>query len=976
MYKKTLLSLAVASSVGLTGCLDDSSVGGNANPDYKIENENFSGKTWPLFNPATSEVPLPNDFIFDSEAGDGTFAVADTQPPVTTALNSLSGASTVAPAVIQFNGQIDADTVVLGETIFVVAVNYASGDPVQALSLGAPPSDGTALTDTEIRPDVENLDGQSAIRLLPLKPLDPRQRYVVGITKGVKDVNGEPIVASPSYSSLTNPDEALVSDALAPIRGLINGFWEPKLAETTGTNPNDFAMTYSFTTSNDEKVLEYIAEPGIWFADQLETFVGVSTSRQVTGAARFLGGDELTVDGGWDINGDGSVTAADFDVNEDGNLTAVDFDFDGNGELGYADINLAIQGDQQKGIPGAFPSFPSAGLKASLSPIFDNPPNGDPKGCAGLTNVAAMKCAGNALASQFEGLLPDISDGGISFDSAKEVGKVSLAASTVLQKLTANQDTPMPSGVVAAQGSIELPYYLGTSKSKVQSVNWEADAGLAAGLNAAFEPLGLSIPQADPSVSKAVNYIFPFPKERQVVDAPVLALYPDTGTIKGVVMYQHGITTDRSAALTFGTALAGYGYAVIAIDQPLHGVTPFSTDDQEATAVQLLVSGGVAKEAAQQLAPAVVAGDQQTVATAIEANTDQNQTEANATAAALISTVSRAGSTVPGLANSGNERHFNLFANAQGQIQSMTFDTSNAVGAGESGSLYINLNNFLAARDNNRQSALDQMTLRASLEGLELPAAGMGSTLETLDTDFASDGTPPEHSVFFAGHSLGTITGTPYISSVNQNSLNIAADASGNPTGSALPIASVNNDIAAASMLTPGGGVVRLLENSPTFAPQILLGLQQNGIEQGSASFETFMNVFQHAIDSADPVNFTDNSGLRTTTQLLSMVEGDSVIPNAADADVWGDGNGPLNRTVPADESAAPVPVTVNSFPAPLAGSLPLTQAFGTGITDGQNSPLFSTYSSGSHSTPVSASPASVFVQMVLETDATFNPQN
>ncbi|WP_143512673.1 hypothetical protein [Vreelandella utahensis] len=63
----------------------------------------------------TSELPLPNDLIFDSEAGDGSFAVdigpADEGNPVLEALNNLSGASTVAPAVVRFNGEIDASTV-------------------------------------------------------------------------------------------------------------------------------------------------------------------------------------------------------------------------------------------------------------------------------------------------------------------------------------------------------------------------------------------------------------------------------------------------------------------------------------------------------------------------------------------------------------------------------------------------------------------------------------------------------------------------------------------------------------------------------------------------------------------------------------------------------------------------------------------------------------------------------------------------
>ncbi len=81
MFKKTLISLAVASSLGLTGCFDSADSGGNANPEYLITNPDFTGKTWPLFNPVTAELPLPNDLIFDRAQGDGTFGVADSSPP-------------------------------------------------------------------------------------------------------------------------------------------------------------------------------------------------------------------------------------------------------------------------------------------------------------------------------------------------------------------------------------------------------------------------------------------------------------------------------------------------------------------------------------------------------------------------------------------------------------------------------------------------------------------------------------------------------------------------------------------------------------------------------------------------------------------------------------------------------------------------------------------------------------------------------
>ena len=100
MFKKTLISLAVASSLGLTGCFESGETGANANPDYKISNPDIDGKTWPLFNPVTGELPIPNDLIFQGDdletvgvnEADGTFSVANTKPPVTAALNRLSGA--------------------------------------------------------------------------------------------------------------------------------------------------------------------------------------------------------------------------------------------------------------------------------------------------------------------------------------------------------------------------------------------------------------------------------------------------------------------------------------------------------------------------------------------------------------------------------------------------------------------------------------------------------------------------------------------------------------------------------------------------------------------------------------------------------------------------------------------------------------------------------------------------------------------
>ncbi|WP_165854941.1 Ig-like domain-containing protein [Marinobacter sp. JSM 1782161] len=901
MLRKTLISLAVASSVGLTGCLDDGSSDKNANPDYQISNPDRDGKTWPIFNPITSELPIPNDLIFDSDQGDGTFGVSDSSPPVTTALNELSGASTVAPAVIQLNGQVDPATVNAG-TVFLLQLEYASGDPVQGLSNGEPP---TVAGAANVRADVETLDGTSAIRILPLEPLEPRKRYIAVVTKDVKDLNGDSILASPSYENLTDETQPLGNSALAAVRTLINSLWEPSIEGALGLTDDQIALSYSFTTSNDEKVLQYIAEPGAWFADQVETFVKVSAASSA-------------VEGG---------------------------------ASSYSDVNTAVTGAVT-----LFPNIPTddgSTIADKLATLFGS---GAP--CEGETGESAIDCAGVALASNFINVLPTPVTGVNRFPTditlsatGTPVGLVSALAAQVTGS----------DGVLAAQGTVELPYYLGTTASTVATDSWQADSGIAAGLNSAFASIGLSLPQADSSVSTAVNYIFPFPEQTDTVDVPVLALYPASGTINGVVLYQHGITTDRSAALTFGTALAAGGYAVFAIDQPLHGVAAFTDAEQQALSDQLLTGAGLSVNdtnrsalLASQLSSGLLQQLIDAGCTGLSSDTDTAKLQViggacagtSATAAddmaglvSIENTAQNAGSTIPGLAPMvGNERHFGLYAAAPSTPAAIDYDA----GVGDSGSLYINLTSFLTTRDNNRQSAVDQMNLRASIPGLELPDTD-GSTLATI-------GAAP--SVYFAGHSLGTITGTPFLASVNANQLDATlVDGSG-----ATLVPSTFNDINAASLLTPGGGIVRLLENSPTFAPQILLGLQNSaGLAQGDADLETYFNVFQATVDTADPVNFVDNFAAPNTI-LLSQINGDTVIPNAADDAQWG--IPALEGTFETEANGTTVNVTVDSFNAPLAGTQPLT----LGLTN------ITTYDEGSHGTPVSADVPATFGQMVTET--------
>ena len=906
MYKKTLLSLAVASSITLTGCIQSGDDEVAVNPDATSAT-NPAGSVWPIFDPATGALPLPNDLLFSSGPGDGTFGVLDgnglpdRSSPITAALNDLSGASTVAPAVISFNGQLSelaGEAPAYLQNVFLLELDYASGDPVLGLGLGEAPSGVSLVMDATVQ--TVQLDGEAAIRILPTAPLNPFKRYIAVVTNEIRDVNGDQVFQSPAYKFLTR--EKTVTGALGPVQSLINRVWEPVVVgffnadgsvnaqraslELPPLDASNIALSYSFTTSNDEKVLSYILDPTAYLVDTIR------------GQARIAG---------IRAGGPGSSTAA--------------------ADAGEA----AFIADS----PAPSIALAAAGAAAAID---DNLPEG--------TEFPVPKGRGETA----------------TFGDPQDVALLSALAGNFVDY----------GQVDAYQGTITTPYYLGVPTTRggsdaegaiIHDQAWQADATIA---SVASTVLGLESPlaQADPSVSTVVNYRFALPDLVEELDIPILVLRPEGHTAGDpTIIYQHGITTDRSTAITFGSALANAtGAAVVAIDHPVHGVAPFSAEDQQELALTLLAAGGIVAEpaldsndepiipgATQATIDAVVGGTfkvgallqiqaglddadpggapnlgitdptnptqiQNAINTVLSGALDGSAPTAKPSlvgAIGLENAVANAGSTVPGIAKTTVERHFDYTASAASRPTAMT-DTS-----GASGSLFINLGNFTNTRDKTRQSILDLVNLRMSLGEIDL---------DDDDTDDLNGS-----DVYFVGHSLGTIVGLPFVAIVNESETSV-------------------DDIVAASMLTPGGGIVRLLENSPSFAPRILGGLSALGLNQGDANLELFLNVNQAAVDSADPVNFADNLVSSSSRISLQQVNGDLVIPNSDDETYAGDN-----------------PFVDNAFDAPLAGSEPLatllgatnvnnaneTENFGpfTGVP--MNSATVTRYLAGTHGTPV-----------------------
>ena len=124
-------------------------------------------------------------------------------------------------------------------------------------------------------------------------------------------------------------------------------------------------------------------------------------------------------------------------------------------------------------------------------------------------------------------------------------------------------------------GVVDLPYYLGVPSATKPTAPltdfWTAAPG---GYVPPFDGLGLN------PTSTNVTVANPFPVKTADQKAPMLVTVPNasSGQVKPaagwpVVIFQHGITGNRTQALALADAMAAIGYAVVSIDKPLHGLT-------------------------------------------------------------------------------------------------------------------------------------------------------------------------------------------------------------------------------------------------------------------------------------------------------------------------------------------------------------------------------------------------------------------
>ncbi len=160
-----------------------------------------------------------------------------------------------------------------------------------------------------------------------------------------------------------------------------------------------------------------------------------------------------------------------------------------------------------------------------------------------------------------------------------------------------------------------------------------------------------------------------------------------------------------------------------------------------------------------------------------------------------------------------------------------------------SGSNYIQVASPITSRDNTREAIIDELTL----------AKALPSAIVVVGT-------------------------TPVASPVDPNRISLSSQSLGSIVG--MTVASLPSNIQSFGLSVPGGGIVNLLLESPTFGPPISGGVAAQ-LGANTLLYHVFFRDAQAAIDASDPVNHAAFA-IGNKPILIHKVIGDQVIPNSA----------------------------------------------------------------------------------------------
>ncbi len=255
--KKLILSLAIFSALGLSGC--DSETIKDVKNEAAENGTPIVASARVVFDPAGGVLSVPNDLLFLGTQ-DGTLNLPVEDPTdfsdPTVAMSALDGWSTTNPFVLSIN--FPAGTNLDGSSVF----SPASVQIFEALMGGDPGCEQvprgaacTVVSELTFGVDFVTQASGNSVAVVPLKPLKGKTTYILALTNNLKDSNGKAVAGSTTYESVrqdisTHP---LATDAQKGLQGVVNSY-ENAIA-AAGADKNALIYTMAMTTQSTVDVL-------------------------------------------------------------------------------------------------------------------------------------------------------------------------------------------------------------------------------------------------------------------------------------------------------------------------------------------------------------------------------------------------------------------------------------------------------------------------------------------------------------------------------------------------------------------------------------------------------------------------------------------------------------------------------------------------------------------------------------------------
>ncbi|MBJ17977.1 MAG: hypothetical protein CL933_01000 [Deltaproteobacteria bacterium] len=210
-----------------------------------------------IFSPSTGTIPLPNDLLFLGST-DLTLNLPAPADPVQQglfdAVNALDGWSTTSPLSISFDGPIEGNLVNLMSSVHLFEVlTLGQLDPADQYPPVGTPVVGVTQ---QLTPGLDYMPAplsddpsNDTIVVLPLAPLKAGSSYMLVITNGMNDADGEAVSFGPEYELARHTTPYPSDHPLYGLQILVNAM-EAVAVSDGGLDRDDIVLTLTFTTQS------------------------------------------------------------------------------------------------------------------------------------------------------------------------------------------------------------------------------------------------------------------------------------------------------------------------------------------------------------------------------------------------------------------------------------------------------------------------------------------------------------------------------------------------------------------------------------------------------------------------------------------------------------------------------------------------------------------------------------------------------